>query len=453
MSLVHALEGRARDSLVLVGHEGQRSVGELLDLARSGQSKLAGARLAIQISDPIDGVSSLVAASGVAKSLALLPPALSEADTASLLVRSGSDVFLSDSHAVGDPPAGVSVWPSLQALPARFALDVQSEFDTIWLLATSGTTNTPKLVAHMLDGLCRTVRKGETAAAARWGLLYDFSRFAGLQVVLQAIFGGSMLIIPPQNATLRERLEFLREHACTHLSATPTLWRAIVMTPGCRDLPLRQITLGGEIADARILSTLQNVYPNARITHIYASTEAGVGFSVKDGQPGFPSSYLEHPPAGLALRVVDGRLHIRNTTVKPVYVGTGHQFGSEDGWIDTGDSVEVVGGRIHFRGRASGVINVGGNKVHPEEVERVLLEHPGILACRVFGKSSSIMGTLVAVEIVPHEPSAEPATLRSEIKAYLQNKLESYKVPAVLKIVEDLQVTSTGKLARGASAT
>lgn len=452
MSLVQALERRARDSVVLVGHEGQRSAGDLLGLAWSGQSKLAGVKLAIQLADPIDGASSLVAASGSAKSLALLPPALSEADTASLLLRSGSDVLLSDGHSLGTPPAGVSVWPSLHAMPAKFGSDVHSEFDTTWLLATSGTTNTPKLVAHTLESLCRTVRKGETAAAARWGLLYDFSRFAGLQVVLQAIFGGSTLIIPPQNATLRDRLEFLREHACTHLSATPTLWRAIVMTPGCRDLPLRQITLGGEIADARILSTLKNVYPNARITHIYASTEAGVGFSVKDGQPGFPSGYLEHPPAGLALRVVDGRLHIRNTTVKPVYVGTGDQFGSEDGWIDTGDVVDVVGDRIYFRGRASGVINVGGNKVHPEEVERVLLEHPAIQAAKVYGKSSSIMGTLVAAEIVLQEPSAEPAILRSEIKAYLQNKLASYKVPAVLKIVDDLEVTSTGKLARGASA-
>jgi acyl-coenzyme A synthetase/AMP-(fatty) acid ligase len=221
------------------------------------------------------------------------------------------------------------------------------------------------------------------------------------------------------------------------------------MTPGAGQLPLRQITLGGEIADERILATLKSTYPNARVTHIYASTEAGVGFSVKDGKPGFPASYLDQPPADLELRIAEGRLHIRNTNVLPTYVGTDDRFGSAEGWIDTGDNVEHVGDRIFFLGRASGVINVGGNKVHPEEVERLLLSHPAVQEARVFGKPSSIVGAIVIADIVLANAPKDPTALRAEIKAYLKSRTESYKVPAMLNLVSAIETTATGKLSRG----
>ena len=86
---------------------------------------------------------------------------------------------------------------------------------------------------------------------------------------------------------------FVRE-GVNAMSATPTLWRKILMSDASRSLALRSITLGGEIADQQVLSTLASTYPSARIRHIYASTEAGTGFSVTDGKAGFPVSFLEN---------------------------------------------------------------------------------------------------------------------------------------------------------------
>ena len=129
--------------------------------------------------------------------------------------------------------------------------------------------------------------------------------------------------------------------------------------------------------------------------------------------------------------------------------GHGDRFGADDGWIDTGDNVERVGDRIHFLGRASGVINVGGNKVHPEEVERLLLSHPEIQSARVFSKSSPIMGALVVADIVPSQSPQDPTAFRASIKAHLREQVEPYKIPAILNLVDRLETTATGKLARG----
>lgn len=450
MRLVEILRALPRERFLLSGQSGDRTVGQLLEYAEVQGEKLRGSRLALKIADPIAGIEAMIAADGQAHSITLLTHSLSDQHLSTLLERAGCDLLIDVSDSVGVAlTSSVRCFSSLHAVTTRGATPDKVEVETTWHLATSGTTGVPKLVAHTLRSLSRTAKRGTaTGEASCWGLLYDYTRFAGLQVVLQAIFGGSRLIAPSSGLPLRERLAMLVAQGCTHLSATPSLWRNIIMTPGASELPLRQITLGGEIADARILAALKSIYPSARITHIYASTEAGVGFSVKDGEPGFPAYYLDEPPSGLALRLVDGRLQIRNTDIHPTYVGTGDGFGAEDGWIDTGDSVNCIGGRVHFLGRASGAINVGGNKVHPEEVERLLLNHPQIRAARVFGKPSSITGTLVVADIVPVQPPHDPASFCADIKTYLQNRAQGFKVPAMLNLVDYIEITATGKLAR-----
>jgi acyl-coenzyme A synthetase/AMP-(fatty) acid ligase len=108
-----------------------------------------------------------------------------------------------------------------------------------------------------------------------------------------------------------------------------------------------------------------------------------------------------------------------------------------------------VGDRIFVLGRAGGVINVGGNKVHPEEVERLLLAHQAIQEARVYGKPSSIVGAIVNADIVLAQSSQNATKLRAEIRAYLQSRVESYKVPAILNFVDSIESTPTGKISRG----
>lgn len=450
MTLQKSLSDLPRESILISGPTGDRTAGQLLDSAVHYSRKLKGRRVALSLSDALTGIEALVAADGSAESITLLPPTLSDQNFYDLIETAGCDLLLTSRMPEGAKTHRVKTILNLGDLDSCPDEAIDRKIESEWHLATSGTTNTPKLVAHTFNSLTRTVRRNNYSRnQVRWGLLYDYCRFAGLQVVLQAIVSGSTLLALANELPLKDRLSTLEVKGCTHLSATPTLWRAILSTGRAKGLPLRQLTLGGEIADARILSALRETYPHARITHIYASTEAGVGFSVKDDKPGFPASYLSEPPAGIQLKLVDRRLQIKTDNFSCRYVGIEDLRSATDGWVDTGDTVEQVGDRIYFLGRASGVINVGGNKVHPEEVERLLLGHPCVHAARVFGIPSSIVGEIVVAEIVPVEMSKDDAALSDEIKAYVRSKTQAFKVPARLNVVEKIEPSASGKLLRG----
>jgi len=224
-------------------------------------------------------------------------------------------------------------------------------------MSTSGTTGTPKLVGHILTSLSKSTKANpERGRDQNWGMLYDYTRFAGLQVFLQSVISGARLIAPNYDTPLGEKIALFLEMNCTHLSATPTFWRKIIMTPGSEKLNLKQVTLGGEIADDRILSGVSAQYPNARVAHIFASTEAGVGFSVSDGKAVFPESHLTNPPPGVDIKVEGAKLYVRNPHVMPGYLGETRVFSEGDGWVETGDTVEIKQGLVSSAGQRKGCI-------------------------------------------------------------------------------------------------
>jgi len=322
-------------------------------------------------------------------------------------------------------------------------------YETSWIIPTSGTTNIPKLVSHTLMSLTRTTKIDiESGSKFRWGLLYDIYRFAGLQVFLQSIMSGGTLIIPDQNFYLKDTINFFIEKKCNALSATPSFWRKILMLPESDFLKLDIVTLGGEIADEFILQALVKKFPNAKITHIYASTEAGVGFSVKDGRAGFPLTFLTDGVNGIKLKISDKKtLMIKPEKRIQKYIGNYNLY-ENDGYIDTGDIVEIKDDRVYFLGRDSGSINVGGNKVHPEEVEQVLLSSNLIFAAYVYAKKNPILGNIVCADVVLKDKNADKEKVKLEILKFCRKKLENFKVPAILNFVEDLEITQSGKLRR-----
>lgn len=315
---------------------------------------------------------------------------------------------------------------------------------TRWLIPTSGTTTgMPTTVAHTLETLTRSTKLDSLRGAShRWGLLYDPARFAGLQVVLQALLGGGVLVAPDDRGDLPAAVDFFTQKAVSAISATPTMWRRLLMTPGITELALRQITLGGEIADASVLTAVRSTFPSARVVHIYASTEAGVGFAVRDGLPGFPASYLG-PGAlpGVELAIGEnGHLLVKSESLN-------NQQLSAAGFFDTGDIVRLESGRVFFVGRASGAINVGGNKVSPEVVETVLMAHPEVAIARAYAKESSQMGSLVAADIALSDGS-DPVRVRSEIIKLCRERLPQWQRPVSLRFVATIEVNSAGKVVR-----
>jgi acyl-coenzyme A synthetase/AMP-(fatty) acid ligase len=321
------------------------------------------------------------------------------------------------------------------------------------LLETSGTTGKPKVVVHSLEGLLSGVKlRPATAPDARWLLTYPASAFAGLQVLLTALASGDELVAvaAPGTAALAEAA---MEHKPTHMSATPTFWRSFVASCGtdAGTVPLRQITLGGEIADQHTLDLLHRSFPAASLTHIYASTETGSVFAVKDGNAGFPASWLIDGVGGVRLRITNGVLEVdspRAMVAKEGDESSNVPFTKAERWIHTGDLVQVRGDRVVFLGREDCIINVGGSKVIPEEVESVLLAVPGIVEARVYGCPNPITGNLVCADVVA--TGGETADVRSNLQAACASKLERYKQPRMIKFLEQIAHSDTGKISRSA---
>jgi acyl-coenzyme A synthetase/AMP-(fatty) acid ligase len=198
------------------------------------------------------------------------------------------------------------------------------------------------------------------------------------------------------------------------------------------------------------LDNLRAAYPSARIGHAFASTEAGVAFDVNDGLAGFPLDFIAKPGA-IDLKVKDGTLWIRSGRTAARYLGVAAPaLASEDGFVDTGDMVELQADRYYFRGRKGGIINVGGLKVYPEEVEAVLNADSRVRMSLVKGRRSPITGAVIVAEVVLADASDLQRTqeLKNELLNACRRSLAAHKVPALLHFVPALELTAAGKLVR-----
>lgn len=322
----------------------------------------------------------------------------------------------------GKTPANLGEAQDLARVSAGFSLE----------LYTSGSTGLPKLVRHRLDSLMRTLRVGTRHAEDVWALAYNPTHIAGIQVLLQAFFNGNTLVdvFGLSRAEIHARLY---SQGVTHLSATPTFYRLLL--PVEAPLPrLRSLTLGGERLDAGLLARLRIAFPSARLHNLYASTEAGT-LLVADGE-----LFGIHPSIEGKIRIQDGQLWVACELLAEFQ-------GRDNGpWYATGDSVEIISEKpLRFRivGRVNDFINVGGSKVDPVEVESALRTFPGVSEARVYGRASSVVGTLLCAEYTSGVPLAEP-----DLRAHLAAQLQPHKIPRMIKRVQLLPKNRNGKLSR-----
>lgn len=439
-ALVEQLAKNADRPLVGFPHNRTAALDDLVALGLSSKATQFSS-VALVVRDPIDLIRSLIALDGQVSTIMLLSSSLSLRSASELAQVGECDVIVSDciEEILNGPPVlhPSSIFGSIRRKKALV---------TRWLMTTSGTTGLPKIVPHSLRSLTRSVYRFSSQHSPVWGLLYDPTRFAGLQVVLQALVGGGSLIAVDTQSPLAEQIGTLVREGCTHLSATPTLWRRILMVPGYDELQLKQITLGGEIADQGTLNVLRTAFPNARLSHIYASTEAGVGFSVNDGLAGFPASYIKSPPGNISLKIVDNILWLRPAITAITTNVPGIEIDKE-GFVRSGDRVLIDGDRILFLGRENGLINIGGVKVYPETVEAIMKSVDGVALVQVSGRQNPIMGQIVAAD-VQLSPGADPSSVKALIVERCRIHLPREAVPAVIRFVEHFSVNAAGKLVR-----
>lgn len=305
-----------------------------------------------------------------------------------------------------------------------------AEAGRVWLL-TSGTTGRPKRVGHTIDSL--TTVHGEQPAR-RWLCPYTPGAYAWWQVVTLGLSLTGQDIVFVEPAELEDWPLLAREHGVTGASGTPTFWRQALLRSGdtLAELALDQVTLGGEPVDDAILGQLADAFPDARISWIYASSEAGAAIAVHDGRAGFPSAWLDRrTPDRPVISVRDGELVLSSPN-------RGSGVAAE---LRTGDRVEVVGDRVLITGRiASDELNVGGSKVSAAAVRQVLLDHPWVQWAAVLGRRAPLVGTVVAAEVVlsAAHTAATTAEVDKELGAHCRQHLPDYAVPRRIRVLEQI---------------
>ena len=423
-----------------------------------GLSELTGRSVLVKTRNQISAALALIELDSVARRLVICPPDIRPEYLRSLAKDAAIDAVVFDQETSDDDDLGIPL--RVKSRPAVAATtDLPANcFATEWVLLTSGTTGVPKMVVHSLAGLTGAIKSGKPQpSAVIWGTFYDMRRYGGLQVFFRAIVGGASFIISGFEETLADYMIRLRDRGATHVLGTPTHWRRALMSPTAPAIPLRYVRLSGEIADQAILDNLRSVYPSADIVHAYASTEAGVGFEVGDGLEGFPLSILNNSAGDVEMKIQDGSLRIRSTRSASRYIGgRGVALVDKDGFVDTADMVEVRNGRYYFLGRMGGIINVGGLKVHPEEVEAIINRHPDVRISHVRARNNPITGSIVVADVVLKDVAdrsgkgAGVEKLKREILEMCSGSLAQHKVPVVIKFVPALNYSAAGKLARHA---
>lgn len=305
-------------------------------------------------------------------------------------------------------------------------------------LYTSGTTGRPKKVDHTFKTLTRNVKLHSKFEDDIWAFAYNPTHIAGLQVFFQAFLNQSSLVYVFRKS-MKAIPQLLGEKRVTHISATSTFYRNLIpYLQGNEYLDVKKVTFGGEKYDVLLEKKLNKVFPNAKLVNIYASTEVGSLFTAR----------------GDIFKILDEqRQFIQITSENELCIhhsllGNSVFIPLVDEWFHTGDLVERVD-EVHFKflSRQSELINVGGYKVNPLEVENLLAHLPGVVDVLAKSRKNSVTGELLVVDVVKSD-SVDGHELKKEIKQYATAHLQEWKVPRIIKFVDEIPRTRTGKKAR-----
>ena len=297
---------------------------------------------------------------------------------------------------------------------------------------TSGTTGRPKKVSHTLQSITRFVKRESRHTSDIWGFAYNPTHIAGVQVFFQALLNKNK-IVRLFGLSIDEIFDTIEKEKITYISATPTFYRMLISRNVSFDF-VKRITSGGEKFDKKTSSLLAKIFPNAKITNVYASTEVGTLFASQD------DIFVVKDEVKNLIKIVDNELLLHESLL-----GQTADLSLTGQWYKTGDLVEVVAENplsIKFISRQCEMINVGGYKVNPSEVEDAILSLESVSQVRVFGKKNSVLGNVICAEVVAKSLDEK------SIRDYLKTRLQEFKIPRIIKFVEDIKLTRTLKTSR-----
>ena len=299
---------------------------------------------------------------------------------------------------------------------------------------TSGSTGKPKGILHDCDRLAKKFSEARKAYRTLVFLLFD--HFGGFNTMLSVLsFGGTLIV--PEARTPKQVAKTVSETAVELLPVTPTLLNLMLISGAGTEYDLssvKLITYGTEVMPEATLKRVATLAPGARLQQTYGLSELGV---LRSRSKDSSSLWVKVGGAGFETRIVDDLLFVRSESAMIGYLNAPSPF-DEDGWMCTGDRVEQRGEYLRILGRDSDLINVGGQKVFPAEVETALLEADNVDEATVYGEANKLMGAVVMARVKLREPE-DPGALRSRLRKFCRERLTSYKIPVRFYITTEEQ--------------
>ena len=318
--------------------------------------------------------------------------------------------------------------------PHQMIKSLQDTNSSGLILFSSGSTGKPKAMIHNFDNLVNHYQ-GKKEKYMNMIVFLMFDHIGGLNTLLNILSMGATMIIP-ETRNADDVCKLVQDYKIRVLPSSPTFLNLILMNKSNEkyDLKsLRMITYGTEAMPESLLLRLKDTFPKTKFLQTFGTSETGIaGTSSKSSN----STYMKLDDPNLEYKIVDNELWLKSKTQVMGYLNSSMDSFTDDGWFKTGDLVEKTDdGYIKIIGRNKEVINIGGEKVLPNEVESVILSMPEIDDVMVYGESNIITGQTVVCDVV-FNIEVENREAKKLIRKFCKDSLDGYKIPTKVNLVD-----------------
>lgn len=321
-----------------------------------------------------------------------------------------------------------------------------SEHQAGLVLFSSGSTGKPKAMIHNLDNLIDSYQ-GKKGKKLVFLIFLMFDHIGGLNTLLNCLAMGVTMVFPDNREP--EHVSYLIEkYHVNILPASPTFLNLILISESYLhyDLKsLRMITYGTEPMPDSLLAKLKDAFPRVKFLQTFGTSETGIS---QTSSKSSNSTFIKIDDPNTEYKIVDDELWIRSKTQIMGYLNSSMERFTDDGWFKTGDLVEEADdGYIKIVGRNKELINVGGEKVLPSEIESVLFQIPGLMDCLVYGETNPITGQMVVAKVL-FKDIFKTSEAKKVVVQFCQNKLERYKIPVKVVLMSESEYSERFKKKR-----
>jgi hypothetical protein len=324
--------------------------------------------------------------------------------------------------------------------------DLQTSKCAGLILFSSGSTGAPKAMIHNLDTLVDSYGDKKQKQINMLVFLM-FDHIGGINTMLNILSMNATMIIP-QNRNADDICQLIEEYKIAVLPSSPTFLNLILINRSYEkyDLSsLRMITYGTETMPEGLLGRLKAVFSKVRFLQTFGTSETGIAATSSKSSS---STFMKIDDENLEYKIVDNELWLRSKTQILGYLNRSMESFTNDGWFKTGDLVELDNeGFIKIIGRNKEIINVGGQKVLPSEVESVLLGMDEIEDCLVYGEQNAITGQSVSCDVVLKH-GIDDSGFKILVRKFCKDKLDNFKIPTRVNVVQKTEFTERFKKSR-----